>query len=82
MAIDRSLSAAQRALSELNEARDQWVEACRERGCCPFEQSSAILSIGREYLPVCAKRALKGGSLPVAIERDLYVWLREQLEEG
>lgn len=76
-----SQSAANRALDELNDARDAWLNACAERGLDPMEQSSAMLSIGREFLPACARRALRGGSMPVDTETKLYTWLTSQLPE-
>jgi hypothetical protein len=53
----------------------RFVETCKRRRLSPIEQEHAILAIGREYLPDCAKAVLDGGDSTV----EYWDWLLGQL---
>lgn len=55
----------------------RFVAYCRDTDMCPIEQENAILSIGREYLPACARAVLDNTAKPTA---QYYYWLLSQTD--
>ncbi|HEY5021796.1 MAG TPA: hypothetical protein VII30_04825 [Gemmatimonadaceae bacterium] len=55
--------------------RLEFFAACEEFGFNPLTEESALLSIGREFLPPSALAVLDGGEATA----DYYGWLTEQV---
>lgn len=60
-----------------HEARDEFRALCEARGLSPEEQETAILSIGSEFLPPCARSVRDGGAAGLAY----WEWLLEQMAD-
>ena len=67
------------AVNELDQAAREFGELCSSLGTTAVAEESAILSIGREFLPACAIAVLdKSG--PATVE--YYEWLTEQTQDA
>ena len=65
-------------MNRVEKARQAFIEYATYIGSDALAEEQAILSIGREHLPECARAVLDGGE-PT---EDYWDWLRSQTEEA
>lgn len=62
-------------MQTVSAARNTFANYCREIGSDPVSEENAILSVGLEHLPQCARDVIAN---PDAATVEYYNWLLEQ----